>query len=119
MWKLRRVLSGLESLQGLEMLLDRLRKEGDRTPLFFYAASNAPEHKRETREHGGQGCTSNAQELFETEELTGYLTNMLRDTKRSIYEHVVFDSATERVLSKFTWHESQKKLIKVYERLLA
>ncbi len=46
-------------------LLDRLRKEGDRTPLFFYASSNAPEHKRETREHGGQGCTNNAQELFE------------------------------------------------------
>ena len=37
-----------------------------------------------------------AQELFETEELTGYLTNMLRDTKRTIYEHVVYDSATER-----------------------
>jgi type III restriction enzyme len=37
-----------------------------------------------------------AQELFETEELTGYLTNMLRDTKRSIHEHVVFDSTTER-----------------------
>lgn len=36
------------------------------------------------------------QELFETEELTGYLTNMLRDTKRSIYQHVVYDSATER-----------------------
>ncbi len=47
------------------VLLDRLRKGGDRTPLFFYAASNAPEHKRETREHGGQGCTNNAQELFE------------------------------------------------------
>jgi CheY-like chemotaxis protein len=47
------------------VLLDRLRKEGDRTPLFFYAASNAPAHKRETREHGGQGCTNNAQELFE------------------------------------------------------
>ena len=46
-------------------LLDRLRQEGDRTPLFFYAASNAPEHKRETREHGGQGCTNNGQELFE------------------------------------------------------
>jgi len=29
------------------------------------------------------------------------------------------DSATGRVLSKFTWHESQKKLVKVYERLLA
>jgi CheY-like chemotaxis protein len=47
------------------VLLDRLRKEGDRTPLFFYASSNAPEHKREAREHGGQGCTNNAQELFE------------------------------------------------------
>jgi CheY-like chemotaxis protein len=47
------------------VLLDRLRKEGDRTPLFFYASSNAPEHKRETQAHGGQGCTNNAQELFE------------------------------------------------------
>ena len=47
------------------VLLDRLRKEGDRTPLVFYAASNAPEHKSETREHGGQGCTNNAQELFQ------------------------------------------------------
>jgi glycosyltransferase involved in cell wall biosynthesis len=28
-------------------------------------------------------------------------------------------SASERVLTKFTWHESQKKLIKVYEKLLA
>jgi CheY-like chemotaxis protein len=47
------------------VLLDRLRKEGDHTPLFFYASSNAPDHKRETREHGGQGCTNNAEELFE------------------------------------------------------
>jgi CheY-like chemotaxis protein len=47
------------------VLLDRLRKQGDRSPLFFYASSNAPEHKRETLEHGGQGCTNNAQELFE------------------------------------------------------
>ena len=28
------------------------------------------------------------------------------------------DSAAERVLTKFTWHESQKKLLKVYEKLL-
>jgi glycosyltransferase involved in cell wall biosynthesis len=28
------------------------------------------------------------------------------------------DSATERVFSKFTWHEAQKKLIKVYRKLL-
>lgn len=47
------------------VLLDSIRKEGNQTPLFFYASSNAPEHKRETREHGGQGCTNNAQELFE------------------------------------------------------
>jgi CheY-like chemotaxis protein len=47
------------------VLLDRLRREGNATPLFFYAASNSPEHMRETREHGGQGCTNNAQELFE------------------------------------------------------
>lgn len=29
------------------------------------------------------------------------------------------DSATERALSKFTWHEAQKKLLKVYDRLLS
>lgn len=29
------------------------------------------------------------------------------------------DSASERALSKFTWHEAQKKLIKVYGKLLA
>jgi glycosyltransferase involved in cell wall biosynthesis len=28
------------------------------------------------------------------------------------------DSATERALIKFTWHEAQKKLVKVYNRLL-
>ena len=37
-----------------------------------------------------------AQELFEKEELTGYLKNMLLDTQKSIYEHVVYDSTTER-----------------------
>ena len=47
------------------VLLDKLRQEGDRTPLFFYAASNAPEHIQETLEHGGQGCTNNPRDLFE------------------------------------------------------
>ncbi|MGS0756220.1 type III restriction-modification system endonuclease, partial [Roseateles sp. GG27B] len=37
-----------------------------------------------------------AQELFSQTELTGYLRNMLQDTKRSIYEHVIYDSDTER-----------------------
>lgn len=46
------------------VLLDTMRAEGNNTPLFFYTSSNAPEHKHETREHGGQGCTNNAQELF-------------------------------------------------------
>jgi hypothetical protein len=45
-------------------LLDAMRAEGNQTPLFFYASSNAPEHRRETHQHGGQGCTNNAQELF-------------------------------------------------------
>lgn len=38
-----------------------------------------------------------AQELFEQEELTGYLKNMLMNTGKSVYEHVVYDSDTE-------WH---------------
>lgn len=46
------------------VLLDRLREQVNSTPLFFYASSNAPQHKQETREHGGQGCTNNPQELF-------------------------------------------------------
>lgn len=58
------------------VLLDDLRRRGDKTPLFFYAASNAPEHKRETREHGGQGCTNDAQELFEM------VTSTIEDIKR-------------------------------------
>jgi CheY-like chemotaxis protein len=47
------------------VLLDKIRAAGDQTPLFFYASSNAPEHKRETLEHRGQGCTNNPQELFQ------------------------------------------------------
>lgn len=37
-----------------------------------------------------------AQELFAKDELTGYLRNMLLDTQRSIYEHVIYESDTER-----------------------
>jgi glycosyltransferase involved in cell wall biosynthesis len=29
------------------------------------------------------------------------------------------DAATERALTKFTWRAAQKKLVKVYDRLLA
>lgn len=37
-----------------------------------------------------------SQELFAKDELTGYLRNILLDTKRSIHEHLVYDSDTER-----------------------
>lgn len=47
------------------VLLDAMRAEGNQTPLFFYTSSDAPAHRQETREHGGQGCTNNAQELFQ------------------------------------------------------
>jgi type III restriction enzyme len=36
-----------------------------------------------------------AQELFESEELTGYIKNMLLGTQKSVYEDVVFDMGTE------------------------
>jgi len=47
------------------MLLDALRQQGDETPFLIYAGSNAPEHKREATEHGGQGSTNNPHELFQ------------------------------------------------------
>lgn len=62
------IISDMGRLEGPRegyALLDALRARGDNTPLFFYASSNAPEHRRETLEHGGQGCTNDGQELFE------------------------------------------------------
>jgi hypothetical protein len=46
------------------VLLDEIRANGDQTPFFIYASSNAWEHKREAKEHGAQGSTNNPQELF-------------------------------------------------------
>jgi CheY-like chemotaxis protein len=46
-------------------LLDAMRRGGDLTPFFIYSTSDAPEHRLETADHGGQGCTSSAQELLE------------------------------------------------------
>lgn len=34
--------------------------------------------------------------LFAKDELSGYLRNMLLDTKRTIHEHAMYDSTTER-----------------------
>jgi CheY-like chemotaxis protein len=47
------------------VLLEKLRSAGIKTPLFFYAGSGSPEHRRLTKERGGQGCTDDAQELFQ------------------------------------------------------
>jgi type III restriction enzyme len=55
-----------------------------------------------------------AQELFEQEELTGYLKNMLKDTQKSVYEHVVYDSDTERT---FADQLEKNGSIKVYAKL--
>jgi type III restriction enzyme len=51
-----------------------------------------------------------AQELFETEELTGYLKNMLTDTTKSLYEAVVYDSGTELAFAKELEAQSAVKL---------
>ena len=55
-----------------------------------------------------------AQELFEKEELTGYLKNMLMDTQKSIYEHVVYDSTMER---DFADALEKNDAIKLYAKL--
>lgn len=55
-----------------------------------------------------------AQELFEKEELTGYLKNMLLDVQRSVYEHVIYGSDTERT---FAEQLEGNEAIKVYAKL--
>jgi type III restriction enzyme len=55
-----------------------------------------------------------AQELFEKEELTGYLKNMLQETKKSVYEQVVYDSDTE---ATFADALEKNDVVKVYAKL--
>jgi len=54
-----------------------------------------------------------AQELFEQEELTGYLKNLL-DATKAVYEQVVYDSDTERT---FGDQLEKNSAIKVYAKL--
>lgn len=65
------------------VLLDKMRSKNDITPLFFYAASNAPEHIRETYEHGGQGCTNDSNELFQM------VTHTVWSSKARIGENII------------------------------
>ena len=54
-----------------------------------------------------------AQELFEKEELTGYLKNML-DTEKSVYEQVVYESGTE---ANFAEQLEKNNDVRVYAKL--
>ena len=49
-----------------------------------------------------------AQELFEQEELTGYLKNMLTDTQKSVFEHVVYDSGDGRANLPANWRKTKR-----------
>ncbi len=55
-----------------------------------------------------------AQELFEQDELSGYLKNMLENTRKSVYEHVVYDSDTER---EFAEQMEKFDAVKLYAKL--
>lgn len=55
-----------------------------------------------------------AQELFESEELSGYFQNLVLDTEKSVYEHVVYDSAVER---DFAESLEKNESVKVYTKL--
>ena len=54
-----------------------------------------------------------AQELFETEELTGYLKNMLAACK-SVYENVIYESSVE---ARFADQLEKSAAVKVYAKL--
>ena len=56
-----------------------------------------------------------AQELFEQEELTGYLRNMLKDAKKSVFEDVIYDSGgVERT---FAEQLEKNEAVKIYAKL--
>jgi type III restriction enzyme len=58
-----------------------------------------------------------AQELFKQEELTGYLRNMLKDASKSVFEHVVFDSAG--IERSFAEQLEKNESVKIYAKLPA
>ena len=55
-----------------------------------------------------------AQELFETEELQGYLNHNMIKSDRSVYEYVVFDSQNEE---RFARHFEENQNVKCYAKL--
>ncbi len=55
-----------------------------------------------------------AQELFDTEELTGYLERNMVESKKSVYSYVVYDSQVEK---SFAESFEQNNSVKVYAKL--
>ena len=55
-----------------------------------------------------------AQELFETEELSGYLYKNMLESRKSVYEYVVYDSANEENFAKSF---EQNERVKMYAKL--
>ena len=55
-----------------------------------------------------------AQKLFENEELTGYLKNILSDTTKSVYDQVVYDSEIEKSFAEELANSTE---VKVYAKL--
>jgi len=55
-----------------------------------------------------------AQELFEKEELVGYLKHMLENTRKSVYEYVIWDSDNER---RFAEEMEKHDAVKLYAKL--
>lgn len=58
-----------------------------------------------------------ALELFQQEELTGYLKNMLKDATKSVFEHVVYDSGS--VERTFAEQLEKNESVKIYAKLPA
>jgi len=55
-----------------------------------------------------------AQELFENEELTGYLNKNMLESQKSVYKHVIYDSDVE---AEFAKSFEQSEDVKVYAKL--
>ncbi|MFA5519484.1 MAG: type III restriction endonuclease subunit R, partial [Spirochaetota bacterium] len=55
-----------------------------------------------------------AQELFETEELTGYLNKNMIESKKSVFEYVVYDSTNEE---NFAINFENNNSVKLYAKL--
>jgi len=47
------------------VLLDSIRKSGNKTPFFIYSGSDSPEYRAKAKSKGAQGSTNQAQELYQ------------------------------------------------------